>query len=98
MLLFESLFIFFYFLVSAKIWLAKRPSCPTISCSWAATRLASTVAFLISVACCTNLSSFFLQSVLFPSFLILSSFFLSLLQLGNCGLLAPPLGTAAKND
>ena len=54
MLLFESLFIFFYFLVSAKIWLAKRPSCAAISCSWAATRLASMVAFLISVAFCTN--------------------------------------------
>ena len=73
MLLFESLFIFFYFLVSAKIWLAKRPSCPTISCSWAATRLASMVAFLISVAFCINFSSFSFSSFSFFSI----SFFLS---------------------
>ena len=31
---------FFYFLVSARMWLAKRSSCRAISCSWAATRLA----------------------------------------------------------
>ena len=73
MLVFGSLFIVFYFLVSCKIWLAKRPSCPAISCSWAATRLASMVAFLISVAFCTN---FFFFS--FSSFSIFSnSFFLS---------------------
>ena len=33
-------FIFFYFLVSARMSLAKRSSCRAISCSWAATRLA----------------------------------------------------------
>ena len=79
-----------YFLVSAKMWLAKRPSCPAISCSWAATRLASTVAFLISLA-------FFLT--IFPPFLsfrILFSSLLFLLQPGNFGPQSPLLGTAAK--
>ena len=69
MLLFEFLFISFYFLVSAKMWLAKRPSCPAISCGWAATRLASMVALLIYLAFCFNFSSFsfFSNSFFLPS-------------------------------
>ena len=57
-----SFLLSFYFLASAKMWLAKRPSCPAISCSWAVTRLASVVAFLISLAFCFNLSSFSCKS------------------------------------
>ena len=55
---FLSFFIFFHFLASARMWLAKRSSCPSISCSWEATRLASIVVLLISIAFCFNLPSF----------------------------------------
>ena len=41
LLLFSFFFLsFFHFLVSARMWLAKRSSCRAISCCWAATRLA----------------------------------------------------------
>ena len=36
-----------YSIASAKLWLAQQSSCPAISCSWAATRLASMTASLI---------------------------------------------------
>ena len=96
MLLFESLFIFLYFLVSAKIWLAKRPSCPAISCSWAATRLASMVAFLISVAFCTNFSSFSFSSFSFFFY----SFFLSSVSIAARQLRtsSSSSGDSCKND
>ena len=74
------------------MWLAKRPSCPAISCSWAATRLASMVAFLISLAFCFNLSSFSCKS--FSFFQILSFFPLFLWLLGSCALQILPLGIA----
>ena len=48
----------FYFLASARMWLDKRLSCPAISCSWAATHLASIAAPPISLAFCFNFSSF----------------------------------------
>ena len=68
-----NFFLYFCFLVSAKMWLAKQPSCPAISCSWAVTGLASMVAFLISLAFCINFSSFSFRSFSFFS----NSFFLS---------------------
>ena len=36
-----------YSIASAKLWLAQQSSCPAISCSWAATRLASMTASLV---------------------------------------------------
>ena len=71
-LLFFSFF-YLFLLFSARMWLAKRSSCPAISCSWAATRLASIVVLLISIALCFNLSSFSWNSFSFFSI----SFFLS---------------------
>ena len=43
-------YFFFNFLVSSRIWLAKKSSYPAISCSWAATLFASITVFLISFA------------------------------------------------
>ena len=61
---------------------AKRPSCPAISCSWAATCLASMVAFLISLAFCFNLSSFSCKSFsFFSNSLFLSSVSMAARQL-----------------
>ena len=92
----KFLFIFFYFLVSAKMWLAKRPSCPAISSSWAATRLASTVAFLISLAFCINFSSFSFSSFSFVS----KSFFLSSISIAARQLRTSisSSGDSCKND
>ena len=64
--LISFLYLFTFWLLP-KMWLAKRPRCPAISCSWAATRLASTVAFLISLAFCINFSSFSFSSFSFFS-------------------------------
>ena len=87
----KFLFIFFYFLVSVKMWLAKRPSCPAISSSWAAPRLASTVAFLISLAFCINFSSFSFVS---------KSFFLSSISIAARQLRTSisSSGDSCKND
>ena len=72
----------FLFLASGRMWLAKRPSCPVISCSWAATRLASVVAFLISLAFYFNLSSFSCNSFsFFSNSLFLSSVSIAARQL-----------------
>ena len=60
--LISFLYLFTFWLLPKLMWLAKRPSCPVISCSWAATRLASMVTFLIFLAFCLNLSSFSCKS------------------------------------
>ena len=49
-------------------------SSPAISCSWAATRLASIVVFLISFAFCFNFLLFLSTLFLFPQFLFFLSF------------------------
>ena len=87
-------FIFFHFLASARMRLAKRSSCPAISCSWAATHLASIVVLLISIAFCFNLSSFSCNSF---SFFSISFFLFSIsMVLGSYVLQFPPPGTAVK--
>ena len=88
--------IFFDFLASAGMWLAKRSSCPAISCSWAATRLASIVVLLISIAFCFHLSSFSCNSFSFFSI----SFFLSSISMAARQLRTSisSSGGSCKND
>jgi len=54
--------------------LAKWSSCQAISCSWAATRLASIVVLLISFAFCFNFLLFLSTLFLFPQFRFFLSF------------------------
>ena len=91
-----SYLISFYFFASSKMWLAKRPSCPAISCSWAATRLASMVAVLISLAFCFNFASFSCRSFSFFS----NSLFLSCVSIAARQLHTSnsSSGDSCKND
>ena len=99
--LISFLYLFTFWLLP-KMWLAKRPRCPAISCSWAATRLASMVALLISLAFCFNFSSFSCKSFsFFSNSLFLSSVSIAARQLrtsnsssgDSCKMINPPIIT-----